>query len=685
MQDSSKRAELTALIAFIFGIIFFVAAQILSRLSDSFAVYALSWQILAGALIWFVLVIHFHQKRLAEQEKLDMSQLTKAQTGETIFRTADQGGATFAIAQQRLKVFEKWFLPIFSIIIAAYQISIGLYMLNNLSAGIDLELQQLLISAVLLAGIAFLTFLFSLYATGMSSQPQWRPLKAGGSYMLATAILCFAIAVAMGFAQFDKLLLLNVLQWLVPIVLVVLGAETGLNLILDIYRPRIKDKYSIVAFESRLLGLICTPGSALQTAAHVIDYQFGFKVSQTWFFKLLAKAVVPLILFSAAVLYSLSCITIVKVGQEAVIERFGSALDENKKARLIGPGLNWKLPWPIDIAYTFDTKQVQEIRVGFVKKDEVDSEDSLVPHSYLWTEAHHEKEYDLLVASETMTPGEEGTVPISIMKAAIPVQYRVKNLYDYRYNHADSRSILEAIAYREVVNFTVSSRIEATGDKASLFGPGRAKAAVELAKRIQAQADDVGLGVEILFVGMQGIHPPQEVAPDYQAVIGAVQRKQAVILIAMAQRNNTLATLAGSVARANELYELAEKLEPGRLTEGENVAQLEAELDKAFASAKGEVFAALAEAKSYAFEKEALAEATGKRFQDQLTAYHGSESIYKQELRLAMLEVALEKTRKYIVASDANDRRVIEIDLQEKLTPSLYDLAPTEKSKLISR
>ena len=39
-----------------------------------------------------------------------------------------------------------------------------------------------------------------------------------------------------------------------------------------------------------------------------------------------------------------------------------------------------------------------------------------------------------------------------------------------------------------------------------------------------------------------------------------------------------------------------------------------------------------------------------------------------------MLEEALGGIRKYIVAADANDNQVFIIDLNEKLTPDLYDM-----------
>ena len=83
------------------------------------------------------------------------------------------------------------------------------------------------------------------------------------------------------------------------------------------------------------------------------------------------------------------------------------------------------------------------------------------------------------------------------------------------------------------------------------------QAAQNLIARIQKRADENGLGVEIVFLGLQGFHPPPKVAEDYEKVIGSVQKKQALILNAMAERNRSLTSLAGSVEKADALYNLA--------------------------------------------------------------------------------------------------------------------------------
>lgn len=85
MTTLSKRAEHIALASVILSTVFFFIVLFLGRWSAFFAVSAVSWLILSAALVWFVLVIQFHQRTLAEQEKLDTSQLVGDEQDSTIF------------------------------------------------------------------------------------------------------------------------------------------------------------------------------------------------------------------------------------------------------------------------------------------------------------------------------------------------------------------------------------------------------------------------------------------------------------------------------------------------------------------------------------------------------------------------------------------------------------------------
>jgi membrane protease subunit HflK len=693
MTVSSKRPEQVAWASLVLSLVFFSVAFFLGRWSGFFAVSAVGWQILAAALIWLVLAVQFHQRSLAEQEKLDMSQLAKERSSATIFQKGEQG-ALFAAAQRRLEVLEKWFIPLFATLIAAYEIGIGLYLLEGLGAAREVRTQQPLVCAVVATAISFVSFLLSRYATGMSAEMRWKPLRAGGSFFLGAALLSFVLAIALALAHFQIFPLLTIVGYVVPVLLIVLGVETALNLVLDVYRPRLRGQYSRAAFDSRLLGIINEPGGIFRSVAAAIDYQFGFKVSQTWFYKLLEKAIVPLVLFSAGTLYLASCIVVISPAEEAVVERFGSPVARGGQVRRVGPGFHLKLPWPIDVAYRHPTQQVMDLYIGYVPRTDPKT-GAIIPETrLLWGQTHYETEHDLMVPTE-FTADQSGqglsdrAVPVSLVKANIPVQYRISDLYAYVYNHSDPRKLLEDLCYRELARFAASARVEvdeaalASGRVSmSLLGAGRTQAKDILTERIQRAANEQNLGIEIVFVGLQGVHPPPEVAPNYQAVIGAVQKKQAKVLEAEAARNKALSTLAGSVARADKLAELAARYQEAcNRGRAEDIQSLGAQFDAALGEARGEIYRILSEAQSYRYTKATLTKATGERFAGQLQAYRAAPEIYKCEQRSTALEEGLAHTRKYVVGAEPNDREVIIMDLQEKLPTNLLDIGALTESQ----
>jgi membrane protease subunit HflK len=671
MAVSSKKAQNTALLAFCLSVVFFAATLVLGVVWQILAVYILSMQILAGMLVWGVLVVQFYTRSRAEQEKLDMAQMSKSLRQETIFSGGADRTSLFEEAQKRLVFFEKWILPILGILIAVAEISLGLLFYRRATSIVEWNFQNPLLCAVLVVLISFVSFLISRFATGMSAEAAWRPLRAGGSYFLTTAFIGFFAAVSLAFAQFKYPIGLTILEYSIPWLLVVLGCEILLNTLLDIYRPRVAGQYTVGALDSRLLGLINEPGGLFHTVASAMDYQFGFQVSQTWFYKLLEKAILPLIILMVVVLYLMTSIVIVGPGQQGVVEHLGSP-NPDHGGRQIGPGLTFKWPWPFDQVYLYPTELIQKLNIGFVEGDDKKS------NSLLWGQEHYEQEDNLIVAAAGVaTDSKQDTVPVGIIRANVTVLYRIKNISSYLYKHMDAKQTLELICSRELTKYGASATVETDDSNVekSLLGKGRLEASRILRQRIQDSADEMDLGVEIVLCGVQGIHPPPKLAQNYQDVTGSFQARQASVLRAIAQRNITLTGLAGSIDEVDAIYDLVKKYSQVKDTlSTEQNEQMRKEISMLLLKAKGQVFKAVCQAQAEAFEKVTLAEATGQRFIGQLKAYQANPVLYKQMERLKMLEDSLTQARKYIVVADTKDSQVYIVDLQEKLTPSLYDM-----------
>jgi regulator of protease activity HflC (stomatin/prohibitin superfamily) len=664
----------------VLSVVGFAACLITGLVTQIAPLTYVAWQLLGGLIVWLYLAVYFHNFGLAEQEKRDENLLKSKQS--TIFESSQQREVLFNVARKRLKAYERWGSIVFSLIAATYYIGVGIWMINKVRGSFTADVSSPLLGASAMVLVWFASFLLARFATGMSAERVWRPLKAGGNCLLSTSLVSIIMALALAARFFHYDIPMLVACWAVPVVMLIFGAEALLNTILDIYRPHIKGAYHSPGLESRLFGIVAEPGGILHTAASTIDYQFGFKVSQTWFYKLLEKAVMPLLLLLAVCMYSVSCFVVVGPGQMGVVEHLGST---DNGARVIGPGMHMKLPTPFEKVYVHDTERIQQIDIGShnpANTAEAQAADDLVKKPLLWGQKHGEVENVMLVATESTTAvSAKDAPPVSMVVAVVPLQYRVSDIYKFLYNHKEPQVILESIARREITRFMASARLETnvfggqSSDNESILGAGRMKAGAVLQERIQAAADSFGLGVMIVNVGLQGLHPPMEVAPDYENVIGAVQQRQQSVLEALAERNKVITELGGTLEEVEKLYAMLTDYENSKdsLTAAQQQAIM-VQIDEAFAGASGLISEKLSEAEVYAYQRAELARAAGERFSSQVQAFEAAPEIYLQNQRLLTLENSLAGVRKYVIVSQDTDSEVIVVDLQEKLNPDLYDI-----------
>jgi membrane protease subunit HflK len=400
------------------------------------------------------------------------------------------------------------------------------------------------------------------------------------------------------------------------VLLGLMAAEILITLLLEIYRPRVKGKVSRLIYDSRIVGLLGQPESLFTTAAQTIDYQFGFNVSDTWFFQLLKKNLLVLLLAQLAVLLLSTCVVFIDAGEQAVLERFGKPVADG----ILLPGAHFKLPWPADKIYRYRTEQIQTFDVGYTPDAQSENTKTI-----LWTVAHA-KEDNFLVGSDPVEIKNAGTdtndpikaPPVSLITVSIPVQFQITDVRAWAYNNADPASLLQDLATRAVVHYLAGV------DLNDVMSHARLAAAQELQNQIQAAADDRKLGAKILFVGLQDIHPPVTVAADYEKVVGAEQTKLAAILAARAE-----------AIRTNDLAEAA-----------------------AFTMTN------VADADRQRLEVSQFARAA--LFTNQIPAFEAAPSVYQQRAYFQTFADATKNTRKYILLV-TNTQDVLIFDLEDKL------------------
>jgi regulator of protease activity HflC (stomatin/prohibitin superfamily) len=600
----------------------------LARTGQALAALLAAGFMALGALVAFV---SWFQMRLEERERaerLEFDELMRAKGGSGLFETQD--GGSFPARQSR-EQFEKWFVPAFAAILLALQAGGAWSAWIWLSKPATLvELKQPLVTMSLLALFALILFLLGKFSATIARLENHRLLRPASSYMLLCAYLAAVAAGALAGVQAG----VPRLDWIVARVLTAMLAltavETALNLILEIYRPRVKGAVAHPVYESHLLGLLAHPEDVFKTAAHTFDYQFGFKVSETWIFKFFEKALSWLLLLQFIVLALSTCLVFIEPGERGLLERWGKPVAGRTE---LAPGLHFKWPYPVDQVYRFRTELVQVFTIG--SQPDPEKEQSPV---VLWNLAHAKEEL-LLVANKDQRSVDaanrdagKSAPPVSLLTVSFPVHYTISDVFAFAYNHEDSGRLLEDIATREVVHYLAGS------DIADVMARTRQVAADLLRERIQKAVDSVQpkLGVSVTYIGLEDIHPPVTVAPEFQKVVGAAQSMRARILAAQAEaiRTNALAS-AGAF-----------KL----------VADAEAERQRA----------------------EVNLGARADLFTNQIPAYAAAPSVYVQRAYLQAFARATAPARKYVLVT-TNTQDVIQFDLQDKLRADLLDVTVPDK------
>ena len=571
------------------------------------------------ALGFLVTLVSYFQMRLAERERLErleFDELTKSPSASALFNKAESASMPARRAREQ---FERFFVPGFTIVLFLAEAA-GVFFLWRWLNQPELPVENPIFTLVVFGMITLAFFLLGRFSVALARMEKQRLLEPVAVSVLAGAYFALISGIAVALVYFEVPRSDLYLARALVILLGIIALETLLTLVLEIYRPRVKGRPARLLYHGRAISLISQPESLFTTAAHALDYQFGFKVSDTWFFQFLQRAFAWIVLGQFALLVFSTAFVVIETGEHGLLERFGKPVAGNA---ILEPGWHFKLPWPIDKVRRYRTEQVQTFVVGNEHEEEQEKENTV-----LWTVSHSKDEFNLLVASRstvTNTDATKKSPPVNLLSVSIPVQFQITNLIAWAYHNTQPDELLQKIATREVVLYLVNA------DLNELMAGSRQSAAEELRQRIQSAADRRELGARIIMVGLQDIHPPVGVAGAYEKVVGARQSAAAKTNEARAYAITTNA-VAGSIARRT-------------------VLNAEADATRA----------------------KALAFARAASFTNQIPAYRAAPEIYTTRAYLQTLARQAGNVRKYVVATTNTDD-VIQFDLTEKFERSLLDV-----------
>ena len=337
--------------------VIFIAAFVVTGYVNSLAGQVGSVFLGLGVLVAFASWFQMRLEENEQLERLEVEELARARGDTTLFAAKD---AEIFPAQRARAQFEKYLVPAFSALLFLLEAGGAWLLWRWVSAANAGIIPDRAMAALSLFGIlALLLFLLGRFSVTIARLENHRLLRPGASFLLAGAYLCFATALGIagsrtGFAPADFYI-----ARALCVLLGLMAVEMLATLLLEIYRPRVKGKINRPLYESRLVGLLAQPEGLFTTAAQTLDYQFGFKVSETWFFQLLKKNLLVLLLAQLAVLLLSTGVVFIDAGEKAVLERFG------RPVAVLEPGAHLKLPWPADRIYLYHTEQIQSFAVGY--------------------------------------------------------------------------------------------------------------------------------------------------------------------------------------------------------------------------------------------------------------------------------------------------------------------------------
>lgn len=585
-----------------------------------------------GFFVFLASFVHLRLRRQAAAEKLDREQVERARAAQglvSLFSADDVPPAA-----RNLRQMDRFGAPLFALLISLLLLlPAGFAVWKSGGAVFPWIFGELPLTLSSLCGIlplllAFVLFILGTYASGLCRQGEWRCLRAGAGFALMNAAL-LALAGAtlllggkIGYYPARAVLLLT-LVWSV-----LQAAEIFLNVILDHYRPRSAGGLSRPAYDSRISGLLAEPEGMFKTFANALDYQFGFRVSDTWFFRFVEKSLAPLVFIMLLTLYGLSCFVVVAPGQAAVVERLGAPrgmagagenVDWDKFAAAHPPlknGVHLKWPWPFETARVVSQTRPTVLEFGLDPVESAKNAAKTQSEDYVasWDTEHQTAEYLYMMplgARAGESTDKSRSIPdVVLVSGLFVLEYCIESdgdVYRFLYGHRDSGAMLRILTERELTACLAGDDFWRV-----LTRQGESGVREKLLSRLQKAARAAGLGLSLTNLAVANLHPPAgETGKAFLEVTASLQKRETEI----------------------------------------NAGKVEAIQIKGLAPAEAqEVVDA---ARAYADRRLKLAAADAGWFRNQMRAEAASPEIFRTEKKMLALENALGKAQKVLLPEKA--------------------------------
>lgn len=249
-----------------------------------------------------------------------------------------------------------------------------------------------------------------------------------------------------------------------------------------------------------------------------------------------AGLIARLILIGVGLWWFTSNLICLTSGERAVVDRFG------KYVETLEPGLHWRWPAPFESVSRLQTAKLRTVTIGYrldatAEKSQAAAATVADSGPIEWTSSHTSHGSAELTNESLMLTADE--VPVELTAA---IQYDISDARQYVYASGDPHQVLQALSeswIRQVVAGVSLNDVLTTA---------RRDIENQTKTRLQKNIDEFGLGIRIVAVDLQDVHPPREVVLAYRQVADALELKEQLINEAEAYYARTVLSAAGESA-----------------------------------------------------------------------------------------------------------------------------------------
>lgn len=306
----------------------------------------------------------------------------------------------------------------------------------------------------------------------------------------------------------------------------------------------------------------------------------------------------PFVLFA---LWAASGLRTIEPQEVGLVQRFGRHVGGE-----LGPGLHWRLPWPVDRVTRVEPERLRVAAVGSPRAA-APTEAGARP-SYEWNVRHAGFD-DTPPLERLMLTGDENLVEV-----AARIHYRVADAAAFAFATSDPALLVEASAERSLRTVLAGHSLDdvLTGKRDGIEKAWR--------HHLGAQLDGLGAGVEVVSATVQDAHPPLDVVDSFRDAASALEERETLI------------------------------------DEAEGYALERLPL------ARGEASRQLLEAEAYKTQRVEAGRGESERFELRAGEYRRARDLHRFRLQLETLESSLAGKPKLITNADAGRKRFVFVD-----------------------